>query len=266
MPIVTSISYPSGSLRKAEYEPEPWERRSPGSLTLVPPAPTPCSQEALTATIPSPEKLSSPKPGLRVVVVGDEEDRFGDSPADRPVLLEMAPPAKGREQRVVERGAPLEIGDLQEDVVQHRGREAIRATAGRSAGRRDGSAAARRPAEEADREQSPGDAPDRDHREVVPGDSRAAGRHVGVEERVEEMADREDVGEVDDAVRQLVFGDEDAGEEVERQQQRVDDRRGGLLRGDRRGQRDAEAAEGRRRRRPASGGSPAAGPRARLTP
>ena len=43
--------------------------------------------------------------------------------------------------------------------------------------------------------------------------------------------------------RELVFGDEDAGEEVERQEQGVDDRGGGVLGGDRRGQRDAEAAE-----------------------
>jgi hypothetical protein len=58
------------------------------------------------------------------------------------------------------------------------------------------------------------------------------------------VADREDVGEGDDAARELVFGDEDAGEEVERQQQGVDDRRGGVLRGDRGGKGDAEAAEG----------------------
>ena len=58
------------------------------------------------------------------------------------------------------------------------------------------------------------------------------------------MADREDVGEVDDPARQLVVGDEDAGEEVERQQQEVDDRGGRVLGRDRRGQGDAEAAEG----------------------
>src|SRR3954454_14714823 len=62
-PMVISISYPSGSLRKAEYEPDPCERCSPGSETLTPPALTPFSHAALTATIPSAEKLSSPKPG-----------------------------------------------------------------------------------------------------------------------------------------------------------------------------------------------------------
>ena len=35
-----------------------------GSPTPLPPAPTPASQAALTATIPSPEKLSRPNPGL----------------------------------------------------------------------------------------------------------------------------------------------------------------------------------------------------------
>ena len=72
----------------------------------------------------------------------------------------------------------------------------------------------------------------------------AAAGHVGVEEGEEEMADREDVGEVDDPARQLVVGDEDAGEEVERQQQEVDDRGGGVLGRDRRGEGDAEAGEG----------------------
>src|SRR4051794_16483107 len=54
-------------------------------------------------------------------MVGDEEDRFGDPPADRPVFLEMASPTERRQEGVVERGAGLEIRDLQEDVVQHRG-------------------------------------------------------------------------------------------------------------------------------------------------
>ena len=67
-------------------------------------------------------------------------------------------------------------------------------------------------------EQQADDAPGRDDREVAPLDPESApGRDVGVEERLEEVADREGVGEVDDAVGQLVVGDEDAGEEVERQ-------------------------------------------------
>ena len=44
---------------------------------------------------------------------------------------------------------------------------------------------------------------------------------------------------LEDPAGELVFGDEDAGEEVERQQQGVDDRRGGVLGGDRRGERNA---------------------------
>src|SRR3954470_4458288 len=102
----------------------------------------------------------------------------------------------------------------------------------------------RRPAEEADREEEAGYAPEGDDGEVVPGDGGAAGGDVGVEEGVEEVADREEVGEGDDAVGELVFGDEDAGEEVERQQHRVDDRGGGVLGGNRGGEGDAEAAEG----------------------
>src|SRR5919106_4040719 len=49
---------------------------------------------------------------LRRMVRGDEEDRLGDTPPDRLVLLEVAPPAQRREQRVVEGRAPLEVGDL----------------------------------------------------------------------------------------------------------------------------------------------------------
>ncbi len=48
----------------AEKEPEPCARRSPGALRLTPPAATPASQAALTATIPSAEKLMNPKPGF----------------------------------------------------------------------------------------------------------------------------------------------------------------------------------------------------------
>src|SRR3954464_9834906 len=118
--------------------------------------------------------------------------------------------------------------------------EAIGALPGRSPG----SAGSGGPAEEADREEEAGYAPEGDDGEVVPGDGGAAGGDVGVEEGVEEVADREEVGEGDDAVGELVFGDEDAGEEVERQQHRVDDRGGGVLGGDRGGEGDAEAAEG----------------------
>ena len=146
--------------------------------------------------------------------------------------LEVAPPAQRRQQRVVEGGAALEIGDLEEDVVQHRAGGYTRRGAGKSV--RPGSAAARGPAEEADREQQAGDAPDRRRPPGCP--TRAPEPppgHVGGEEGLEEVPDREVVGEVDDAARDLVVGDEDAGEEVERQQQRVDDRRGGVLRGDR---------------------------------
>src|SRR6201999_830950 len=100
------------------------------------------------------------------------------------------------------------------------------------------------PAEITDRQGEAAEAPDRDDQEVSPVDRVGAAGDVGVEEGEEEVADREDVGEVDDPARQLVVGDEDAGEEVERQEQEVDDRGGGLLGRDRRGERDAEGGEG----------------------
>src|SRR5215217_9371860 len=50
-----------------------------------------------------PRKADQTETGLGLMVGGYEEDRLGDAPADRFVLLEMAPPAKGRKQRVVER-------------------------------------------------------------------------------------------------------------------------------------------------------------------
>src|SRR6201985_3710094 len=84
-------------------------------------------------------------------------------------------------------------------------------------GTRGGSPRAGGPAEITGRQEQPAEAPDRDHEEVSPVDRVGAAGHVGVEEGEEEVADREDVGEVDDPARQLVVGDEDAGEEVERQ-------------------------------------------------
>src|ERR1700744_2464130 len=100
------------------------------------------------------------------------------------------------------------------------------------------------PAEVADGPEEPADPPDRDDEEVPPVDRVGAAGHVGVEEGEEEVADGEDVGEVDDPARQLVVGDEDAGEEVERQEDEVDDRGGGVLGRDRRGEGDAEGGEG----------------------
>src|ERR1700753_3122617 len=111
-------------------------------------------------------------------------------------------------------------------------------------GTRGGSPRAGGPAEITDRQEQPAETPDRDDEEGSPVDRVGAAGHVGVEEGEEEVADREDVGEVDDPARQLVVGDEDTGEEIERQQDEVDDRRGGVVGRDRRGQRDAEAGEG----------------------
>ena len=60
-----------------------------------------------------PGEAEQAEAGFGRMVGGDEEDRFGDAPADRLVLLEVAAPAKRRQQRVVEGRAPLEVGDLQ---------------------------------------------------------------------------------------------------------------------------------------------------------
>src|ERR1044072_965311 len=142
-------------------------------------------------------------------------------------------------------------------MVQHRAREAIWAAqrrAGRPSGRalrltriawsmQRSSAPARSPAEETDREEETDHAPDRDHHEVIPGDGGAVAGNVGVEESLEEWSDREVIGEVDDPGGQLIIGNEDTGEEVERQQQGVDDRCGCVLRGDRGGEGNAEATE-----------------------
>jgi hypothetical protein len=53
------------------------------------------------------------------VLGGDEEDGFGDAPADRLILLEMAPPSQRGQHRVIEGGAAVEVANLQEDVVKH---------------------------------------------------------------------------------------------------------------------------------------------------
>jgi hypothetical protein len=53
------------------------------------------------------------------VLAGDEEDGFGNAPADRLVLLEMASPTQRGQHRVIEGGATVEVANLQEDVVEH---------------------------------------------------------------------------------------------------------------------------------------------------
>jgi hypothetical protein len=56
------------------------------------------------------------------VLAGDEEDRLGDAPAHRLVLVEVAAPSERSEQGVIEVGAALQVGDLDEQVVDHAGR------------------------------------------------------------------------------------------------------------------------------------------------
>ena len=200
----------------------------------------------MTATIPSAEKLSRPKPGCGSWWSAMKKTGLA---IPQPIVSSSSKwrrQPSGREQRVVERRAALEVGDLQEDVVQHRGREAIRATR-RKVGRwqpqpRRGVQRKKRIA--SSRPATPQIATTARSPQASAG---AAAGHVGVEEGLEEVADREEVGEVEDPAGELVVGDEDAGEEVERQQQRVDDRRGGVLGGDQ--PRSARCRGSRRRRR-----------------
>src|SRR5262249_23095853 len=77
-----------------------------GPEPLGPTGTHPAFPGCLASHDPQPGEAEQAEPGLGLVVGSDEEDWFGDAPADRFVLLEVAPPAKGREQRVVERRAP----------------------------------------------------------------------------------------------------------------------------------------------------------------
>ncbi len=70
-------------------------------------------------------------------------------------------------------------------------------------------------------------------------------RVVGVEEGGGEVADGEDVGDIDQPVRQGRDGDEHAGDEIERQHHALGDGLSGVLVADDGGRGEAEAAEGR---------------------
>ena len=93
----------------------------------------------------------------------------------------------------------------------------------------------------------PADAPAGHDREVSPLEPDPGRIRVeGVEERLEEMPEREQVREVQHPVGDLALGMKIPGDEVERQRDRVGDGRGGLLAGDDHGHREAEAGERRR--------------------
>ena len=85
--------------------------------------------------MPRPEKLSSPKPGCGSWWAAMKKTGLAMPQPIVPSSSKWRRQPSGREQRVVEGGAALEVGDLQEDVVQHRGREAIRAGRARKVGR-----------------------------------------------------------------------------------------------------------------------------------
>lgn len=50
---------------------------------------------------------------------GDEEDRTGNAVSDRVRFVHVASPPEWREQRVIERGGAREIGNFEDDVVNH---------------------------------------------------------------------------------------------------------------------------------------------------
>src|SRR3954467_5930126 len=103
----------------------------------------------------------------------------------------------------------------------------------------------RGPLEGTYRDEEPRDAPRRHHGEIDPLESGAARpAHPGGEEGLEEVANGEDVRDVEDPAGNLALGDEDAGEEVEREDRDVRDRRRRALGGNEAGEREAEAAEG----------------------
>ena len=81
-----------------------------------PPAAIPPSQAASTPAIPTEDAR------LWAVLAGDEEARLSDAPPHRVVLVDMAAPSERAEQGVIEVGAALQVGDLDEQVVDHAGR------------------------------------------------------------------------------------------------------------------------------------------------
>src|SRR5262245_2123771 len=102
----------------------------------------------------------------------------------------------------------------------------------------------RLPAKEPECDEQPEDAPGGDDGQMAELEPRAGRVRVpGGEHGLEEVADREDVGEGEDAVRDLVLGDEDTGQEVERQHGRVGDGRRRLSGRDQRRQRESETGE-----------------------
>src|SRR5262245_14995195 len=89
------------------------------------------------------------------------------------------------------------------------------------------------PPEPPHRHREPEQAPCRNHRQVA--ELRARRRGGGIEPRqegVEEVANREHIGEAEDAARDLALGNEDAGEEVEGKDDDIGDRGRRLARRD----------------------------------
>jgi acyl-CoA synthetase (AMP-forming)/AMP-acid ligase II len=109
-----------------------------------------------------------------------------------------------------------------------------RGSPGRSAG-------TRRPAEEADREQQPGRAPSGHNEDVRPAERRPEERGLHPHH---EVPHREDAGDPQDPRGGVVAErDEDPGQELQRQDDRVDDRGRGVGVRDDRGEREPERAE-----------------------
>src|SRR6516165_4658238 len=106
-------------------------------------------------------------------------------------------------------------------------------------------AAERLPAECPQGDEQAGGAPCGHDQQVQPGEAEPGGvRVVGDEQRVGQVPDREDLADVGEPVRQDRDRDEYPGDEVEREQERLGDRLGGVLVANHRGERVAQAAEG----------------------
>src|SRR5829696_975087 len=138
--------------------------------------------------------------------VGDVEDRPHDPPGDHSLVLELAPPPERPEDGVVEPPTALQVPRFDGRVMDHV------PTVPRAAREcaLDGLAPARGPAKEADPDREPGEAPAGHDGQMAPLERGADGGGVpGGEESLEEVANREQVGEVKDAVRDLRLRDED---------------------------------------------------------
>ena len=196
--------------------------------------------------MPLAEKQTWPPPGAARAAGRGEEHGLHDPPGDTSSVSTWRRQPERAEQRVVEAAASLEVRRRR----RWRGESRPEAYPARLT--------PRSPAEGAQRDDEAEQPPCGDHGEVAQLEpALRGGRIQGGEERLEEVADREHVGDVQDAVWDLALRDEDAGEEVEREDARLVIAGAALARRDDRRQRDARARRTTRRRSRASRAAPA---------